>query len=194
MRTFICFLFVCNCSSVYGQIIIDSIKTTLNGSWPLYRTDTAKEPSYYSLAKGDSVTIIGYGIDRFNILTKHKNLRTGQSLTGYVIIYAVDGLDDLKKKVEDYSLNKRSENARALKMNEDKRYNDLTLKFGATNAKRILNKEYWIGMTKEMATISLGKPKDINRTVTAKTVTEQWVYSAKLYLYFENGTLVSFQD
>ena len=52
---------------------------------------------------------------------------------------------------------------------------------------------YWIGMNKEMATISLGSPNKVNRTVGAWGVKEQWVYET-IYLYFENGVLTSYQD
>ncbi|MEJ6952087.1 hypothetical protein [Natronospora cellulosivora (SeqCode)] len=55
----------------------------------------------------------------------------------------------------------------------------------------------WIGMTDEMARIVLGQPNDINRTVTAFRVREQWVYgdvSNRKYYYFENGILTSWQN
>ena len=48
-------------------------------------------------------------------------------------------------------------------------------------------------MTRELATISLGSPNDINRTVGSWGVHEQWVYY-NLYLYFENGILTSYQN
>ena len=50
-----------------------------------------------------------------------------------------------------------------------------------------------IGMTKEMVRLSWGPPKKINRTVTANTVSEQWIYGER-YLYFRNGILTSWQD
>ena len=62
---------------------------------------------------------------------------------------------------------------------------------------QILNGQISIGMTREMAEASWGKPADINRTVTATLVREQWVYgsgSNRRYLYFRNGILDSFQD
>ncbi|RLQ92109.1 hypothetical protein [Planomicrobium sp. Y74] len=52
-----------------------------------------------------------------------------------------------------------------------------------------------IGMTaEEVEKSSLGKPESINRTVTAYSVREQWVYENGMYLYFEDGILTSFQD
>lgn len=52
----------------------------------------------------------------------------------------------------------------------------------------------WIGMTREMAVDSRGEPEDINRTVTNYGTSEQWIYSSKNYLYFDNGKLTSWQD
>ncbi len=66
-------------------------------------------------------------------------------------------------------------------------------KFGSTIFKKLKQHYYWIGMTKEMAIISLGEPNDVNRTVGVWGVHEQWVYK-NLYLYFENGKLTSYQD
>ena len=48
-------------------------------------------------------------------------------------------------------------------------------------------------MTTDMTRLSIGHPKDINRTTGAWGVHEQWVYN-KRYLYFENGILTSWQD
>lgn len=71
----------------------------------------------------------------------------------------------------------------------------LTSKYGNYTAQRILNGEYWIGMTPEMAVESLGRPDDINRSTGSWGVHEQWVYKKRnIYLYFENGNLASIQD
>ncbi|PSL41166.1 hypothetical protein B0H99_103302 [Planomicrobium soli] len=52
-----------------------------------------------------------------------------------------------------------------------------------------------IGMTtEEVENSSWGKPQSVNRTVTANSVSEQWVYPNYKYLYFENEILTSFQD
>lgn len=51
-----------------------------------------------------------------------------------------------------------------------------------------------IGMTKEEVIEIFGKPKDINRTITADSVSEQWVYSGDIYLYFKDGILTTIQD
>lgn len=71
----------------------------------------------------------------------------------------------------------------------------LIKEYGAANAERILQHQYWIGMTDTMARESLGSPDDINSSVGSWGTHEQWVYDKKnLYLYFENGYLTSFQN
>ena len=66
-------------------------------------------------------------------------------------------------------------------------------KYGKSLYEKLKKGYYWIGMTKEMAIISLGYPNDINRSVGSWGTHEQWVYSNE-YLYFENGILKSYQD
>ena len=53
-----------------------------------------------------------------------------------------------------------------------------------------------LGMTKEQAEASWGKPYDINKSVYAFGVNEQWVYGeyGSSYLYFEDGILTSWQN
>ena len=72
----------------------------------------------------------------------------------------------------------------------------------------ILNGSLVIGMTQEQVLVALGKPEDINKTVTPYGTTEQWVYTYYLdrrqrvdldrtkskYVYFENGVLTSWQE
>lgn len=61
----------------------------------------------------------------------------------------------------------------------------------------ILNQKIRIGMTKKQVLLSWGQPRDVNRTVGAWGVHEQWVYGsiyAGNYLYFEDGVLTSWQD
>jgi hypothetical protein len=69
----------------------------------------------------------------------------------------------------------------------------LNQEYGIAITSKILNREIWIGMSKKMAIESLGKPKNVNRTVTPNIVTEQWVYLTK-FLYFEENILTSWQE
>jgi hypothetical protein len=51
-----------------------------------------------------------------------------------------------------------------------------------------------IGMSKDdVLASSWGKPRSVNRTVTASGVHEQWVYRGG-YLYFEDGVLTAIQN
>ena len=51
-----------------------------------------------------------------------------------------------------------------------------------------------IGWGKEKCIMSWGIPKDINKTIGAWGVHEQWVYGLSSYLYFENGVLSAIQN
>ena len=58
----------------------------------------------------------------------------------------------------------------------------------------ILEGRFATGWPKEHLHASIGKPYDINRTVSSKNVHEQWLYYSGYYIYFENGILTSWQD
>ncbi|MBC7846998.1 MAG: hypothetical protein H7Y10_10940 [Flavobacterium sp.] len=96
---------------------------------------------------------------------------------------------------EEEELAKRKEENKIKK--ENKQYADIEAKnikkYGKTLYAKLKKGMFWIGMTDDMAIISLGNPKDINRTVGKWGVHEQWVYDGDYY-YFENGILTSYQD
>lgn len=96
-------------------------------------------------------------------------------------------LDEQKKQKKLIALENR-------KKKEQQKLNTLINKYGKTNGTKIHKGIIWIGMTKEMALESLGKPNDINRTVGSWGVNEQWVYPNNLYVYIQNGILKSWQD
>ena len=59
----------------------------------------------------------------------------------------------------------------------------------------VLNGKIMLGMTTDMVRASWGEPNDINQTVTADYVREQWVYGDfGPYVYFLDGILNSWQD
>lgn len=142
-----------------------------------------------------------------------------KATTGYVSIYALQRTPELatyirtigqnKEKViwdEESRLNKEKldeinrvktefENARKsdAKKKRELRLKLLIFRFGEYKANMIIDGQYWLGMTSEEATESLGKPHQINKDVGAWGVHSQWVYSG-LYLYFENGILKSYQE
>ena len=52
-----------------------------------------------------------------------------------------------------------------------------------------------IGMSqKQVLASSWGKPEHVNRTISVTGITEQWVYSSKSYLYFQDGLLTTIQN
>lgn len=99
------------------------------------------------------------------------------------------------KKQEQKELKKlKYENNLKLKKTEyAKLEKEYIKKYGQKTYNKLKEGYYWTGMNREMATISLGNPKEINRTVGSWGVHEQWVYD-NIYLYFENGKLTSYQN
>ena len=67
-------------------------------------------------------------------------------------------------------------------------------KYGKSTYDKLKRGDYWIGMTEEMARMSLGNPNDINSSSGIWGVHEQWVYEIGINLYFENGKLSSYQN
>ncbi len=76
----------------------------------------------------------------------------------------------------------------------EQRLHLLTSKYGHEVGRKIFDKQIWIGMTRDMVRDSWGPPMENNRTVTADSVSEQWVYSRGRYLYFVSGVLTAWQD
>lgn len=58
-----------------------------------------------------------------------------------------------------------SEHRMALKKEHEERLKALTRSFGAENALKIINGEYWKGMTRSMLTEAMGEPFDVDETV-----------------------------
>lgn len=79
------------------------------------------------------------------------------------------------------------------KKREDERRSNILAKYGEYYGNLILQGKIVIGMTKRQCIDAIGNPTRINRTTTALTIYEQWVYSGR-YLYFENDKLVTIQD
>lgn len=76
---------------------------------------------------------------------------------------------------------------------EEEKY--LIKRYGEATYLKIIMHKYWIGMSSDIALLSLGYPDSINRSVGSWGVHEQWVFNSKaLYLYFENEKLSSYQE
>jgi len=86
------------------------------------------------------------------------------------------------------------DNLYSLKKNYKKNfYEELEKAVGYDKAFKIKNGIIWMGMAQNEAILTLGKPKDINTTVTKYGTDEQWVYKNNTYLYFTDGVLKSWQ-
>lgn len=127
------------------------------------------------------------GIQRFSLVAqKTEELRA-------LVVNAE--LDSLAKVLERQSpIDEAAELKRLEELEKNKHADMLSKKYGKEDAEKILKGLYWIGMTKQMAEYSRGRPDKINTTVTANTTREQWIYRKfNLYLYFEDGILTSYQ-
>jgi hypothetical protein len=71
-------------------------------------------------------------------------------------------------------------------------------KWGEINANKIMNRQVWIGMTKDMLVESRGYPDDRNTTKTAGSLHEQWIYgkdiSSRKYIYLDNRVVTAIQN
>lgn len=97
-----------------------------------------------------------------------------------------------KQQQKEYEI-KQQQIERQRKSENEKRKVELIRKYGNTNGLRIFEGKIWIGMTKSMLLESWGRPNDINRTVGAWGVHEQWVFG-DTYVYLENDIVTSWQD
>lgn len=112
--------------------------------------------------------------------------------------HTIDQLQE-RQKLRDVKARKekiiQARNDSILWANKQKRKVSLINIYGVRDGNRIFNKQFWIGMTTEMARESIGYPNSNNRSVGSWGNHEQWVYKERdLILYFENGILTSWQD
>ena len=75
-----------------------------------------------------------------------------------------------------------------------KRLTYLIAKYSQPYADRIFQHKVWVGMSKDEAIESWGKPKDANTTIRENMKREQWVYGEGQYLYLENGIVTIIQN
>lgn len=85
---------------------------------------------------------------------------------------------------------KREQEEKILQQQQEKK---ILKKYGQKILDRIKGGKIWIGMTSEMARMSIGNPIKINQSVGKWGTHQQWVYDST-YLYFENGILTSYQN
>jgi len=76
---------------------------------------------------------------------------------------------------------------------EKERYDVVKSSYSEDIFIKVLKHHYDLGWDAYLVRLSLGRPKDINRTTTGSSHTEQWVYEGR-YLYFTDGKLTSIQN
>ena len=102
---------------------------------------------------------------------------TCDSISGYTNDMYINKNKDMRIVIEDYIYEKHIK------------------KYGVGIAYKIRFHLLEIGMIPEIVRLSIGRPDDINKSTGSYGVHEQWVYEDKdMYLYFENGTLTSWQE
>ena len=114
-----------------------------------------------------------------------ENIKHKQEIKNQIAINAKQKKQAIETKARQKIENKKKKNERRI---------SIINRYGSINGEAILNHRVKIGWTKSMCIASWGKPRDINRTTTTYGSHEQYVYSLKRYLYFENGILTAIQD
>ncbi len=143
---------------------------------------------YGKVVKGDIVNVLETIAHGKRGIYYYKVIFNGQ--IGFIIADALT-----TEAIYNASINREAEHKKRLIESEAEHRKSLIEEYGEVTANKILRHTYWIGMTKDMAIKSLGSPDDINRTVTAGGINEQWVYRKRgIYLYFDDGVLTTFQD
>ena len=180
-------------SSEIQKLVSDStLKATVRSGAKLKKTGSPLGELITTLTEDKEVVILDYKDDYFGVCT--------DSICGYMselwikrngkISAFVKSKEEEKRKLKRLQREQKLKEQKAEYAELEKKY---IKKYGQKTYNKLKEGYYWIGMNKEMATISLGSPNDINRTVGSWGVHEQWVYD-NLYLYFENGKLTSYQN
>lgn len=181
-----------------------SIVTTLKNDGKLRKSNSPLSDVITIVGMNDTVRLTDYQEGGYWIINK------GQFF-GYLNEVYINETEEMKifknvlqKQNEELRKQKESEDAKkwklahekqsALVIQKRKEYRQIIInKYGNETGQKLLDGNYWIGMTDDMALISLGVPRSINKTVGVWGVNEQWVYYST-YLYFENGILTSYQN
>lgn len=100
---------------------------------------------------------------------------------------------DLSKEITEYRTKLEQEHEK----NIAEGIKDMVAKQNASTKANALTKTQGIsiGMTaSEVENSYWGKPTKVNKTTTANSVSEQWVYSSGKYVYLENGIVNAIQE
>lgn len=169
---------------------------------PVYTLDFKKKLG--DIQKGDTINVTGYDGGNFIIGYKsdigkvHKNyVLEDRNVSRLIYEEELKEKKELDKiaKIQKSELEEKQKAKEKLWMERQAtRKSNLITKYGQEDGNRIFKGKAWIGMSSEMARESWGSPEDINKTINAYGVKEQWVYGSGSYLYFENGKLTTIQN
>jgi hypothetical protein len=99
-----------------------------------------------------------------------------------------------RQKVVQASIDAAAKIERAAQEKSRREASAIAAKVAASQAQAAKKRGVLIGMTKaQVIGSSWGKPRDINRTITARGTQEQWVYGGG-YLYFQDDILTTIQN
>lgn len=179
---------------IQNMISDSTLRATVKKGAKLKKTPSSLGEVITSLSEDKEVVILDYNNGYFGVCAG--------SICGYMGDVWVKKDD----KIYDFMKAKKAEAKKLKELEQEQKLREQKLawaelekkyieKYGEETYRKLQQRKCWVGMNKEMATISLGRPDDINRTVGSWGVHEQWVYNNfDLYLYFENGKLASYQD
>lgn len=111
---------------------------------------------------------------------------------------------ELEQTLKEYNI-KRAEKEQTAKIEaarsaqviaqyKNERMKELSLKYGAEKAKKILDRKVELGMTMDMCRDAWGIPNDQLTTVTNDGTARVWIYNYKTRLYFYNNILKIIQN
>lgn len=163
-------------------------KTTIKENAKIRETNSPLANIIFTAKKEENVLVLDYDSDYFKVCL--------DNICGYVNSLWIKKNEDMEKMI--IVKNAILENIRIKAQKEEEKRSiaekqKLIKKYGQNTYNELMSGKIWLGMTDSMAVISVGNPKEVNRTVGSWGVHEQWVYT-NFYLYFENGKLTSYQD
>ena len=174
-------------SKEFNKVVSDTAmaKVKIRSGSSLFEKPTAYSEKIIEFNKDMQVSV-------FDLENKYFKVCAG-SYCGYVHSVWVESNPEIDRFVRRKKSENENEFLKKKKSELSAREFQILKKYGKETYNRLKKGTYWIGMTTEMAEISLGKPSDINKTVGSWGVNQQWVYD-NIYLYFENGKLTSYQN
>jgi hypothetical protein len=177
---------------IQNMVTDSTLKVTMKKGAKLKKTANVLGDIITTFSENKDVIILDYHNDYFGVLTDS------------IFRYVYEGWIKKDEKIYEYIKIKEDEERKLKQLEREQKLKEqksewaelekkYIKKYGEKTYNKLKEGSYWIGMNREMAIISLGRPNDINKTVGSWGVHEQWIYN-NLYLYFENGKLSSYQD